>query len=181
MQTLELYYPLETADNLNYSICFNLEDGRPRTTVHNKPGWMLEPALGEETVPLAYLSRMRINLGNIPWWAFADFHREPRFGVWRTHFTADGTMIMVYGNAITAIFSFDESLDMNVFPPDDDAIQYVRHCLASTGHDNITTNYRGSEPELTMRLLWVEIPLQDIQEHLDVLGIKSVSEDEPLS
>jgi hypothetical protein len=70
---------------------------------------------------------------------------------------------------------------MNVFPPDDDAIQYVRHCLASTGHDNVTTNYRGPEPELTMRLLWVEIPLQDIQEHLDVLGIKSVSEDEPLS
>jgi hypothetical protein len=179
LQTLELYYfPSERDENPNYSLSFNLLDGRIRNTVQGELGWMLEPTSEEETIPLVYLSHMKIKLGNIPWRAATDSFAEPYFSNWKTYFTANALMVMEYGTAISAVFSFDESLDIDAFPPDG-MLRYVRHCLASVGHGNVTTNYQGPEPELTMRLLWVEVRLRDIQNHLDALGVKAVSEDEP--
>ena len=171
----DLVYSVEARYPQGRSLRFNLKDGRLQNTVDDEPAWTLQPRREEATIPLSSISRIQINVANMPW----SSPDGPLY-VARPRFSRDGAMVLKYSAAISAVFLFDESLNEEVASSLADGLlrRYVHHRLFSDDRRGTTTNYQGPEPELTMRLLRLQIRLDAIKEHLDVLGIKMTSEDE---
>jgi len=119
------------------------------------------------TIPLSSIVHVNTRLSSIPW----SLPEGPLY-IAQPQFLEDTFfLVLKYNGSLTAYYSWDETVqdvDEDALP--DGLLNYVIHKLHST-QPGATTNYQGPEPDLTMRLVCLDVCLETIRDRLDALGI----------
>jgi len=159
------------------SIHFKLETGLRQTDFEGESCWVIEPLADEEyTIPISSIADLRITLAGVPWCNQTNpvNNRPP-------HFTEDPAMILKFSHSISAIFLFDGSL-LNVFFESlpGGPFQYIHHTLLRASGLRITglVEPLDPEPEFTMRFLSLQVRLDAVESHLNLLGVDTTASEE---
>jgi len=118
------------------------------------------------------MANLRISLANIPWSRPTSSLIVPQ-----AQSTADPILIIKYSPEISAIFFFDDSIENFDFLEIGGLVQYIEESLigGTTGRNVEGQEQPEGEPALTMQLVCLEVDLNQIQHHLDLLGIDTTT------
>jgi len=162
---------------LERNVCLKVQDG---TTLHPRlpDGWVptfmdlwWNIPFPEESasVSLPSIARSQIKISGLPLRNGAGYLDTELF---RDDENNNVYLFVVYPREILLVFAFDESLglvEQGTIPGG--IMRYINHVLRSTD-PNVTTNYDGPEPELTMRPVAFRIHLHKVADTLRALGVE---------
>lgn len=169
LQTLEVSIPAGS------SVCWTLEEGKKGGSSYglgSGRSLVFSPHQETAAIPLSSIANIQIKVSGIR----LNRSGSPRR---RSFIVTQQGIFYEYSSVMHMGFTFDGSLSGSVlasFPPGG-LYRYISHVLA-TSNRNVTTNYQGPAPELTLRLRVVDLKTVAIGHHLETLGIDIDDEEE---